>query len=140
MPIALIFSPIGRAVMAALVIGLLVFGLYKQIQATARARAEAAHIAQVNKDNIAVMGAKDAQVARANVIAAQAQADAEAWRKRFNAKRKDIANAPQSDDGLLAPVLARVLDGLPRPDGDQAGPVTGIAAAGKPHELSGRPQ
>ena len=83
----------------------------------------------IERDNAIVVGNKNAAIAESRHKAAvhlgeivrKLAVEKDAIRKNANARRQKIIDAPPSDDGELAPVLRRTLDGL-RPSSGSTGP------------------
>ena len=115
-----IFGPltaklIGAAVIAAAVLGLYLYvahlrAVIRQDEANLAAQAQQLdQLQQINRDNLAEL--EQIKAAAARQIAAL-EADRIATEQRAtdaNAVKKEIVNAPPSDDGPVAPVLGRAL-------------------------------
>ena len=67
--------------------------------------------------NAAIAERQDKARRRLVGIAEKLALEKDAIRKNANGRRQKIIDAPASDDGPLAPVLGRVLDGLRAPTG-----------------------
>lgn len=93
-------------------------------------------VSRIANDN-AVM-AEDARLAmdRANTIAAQVAQNANVTHRKFSERRRKAVDAPPTDDGPLAPVLRRVLDGLSGENGDEVGSNANASATGKSDHVS----
>lgn len=101
---------------------------YKAVQAMSdKAFAE---VQEVNEEALASVARLKADVARERAVRTKAEASARARAQALNEALKRISHAPASDDGPVAPVLSRELDGLrvvpggsnPPPDGDHEDP------------------
>jgi hypothetical protein len=139
MPLAFLASGLGRAVSIGLCVVALSVGLYIQVRANGRLRSGLDQAISINKQNLATIAEERAATKRVNQVVATEAANAEAWRRRYNATRLEIANAKSEDDGPIAPVLRHALDRLPGRDSNKT--YTGPAAgpAGEPHPMSERP-
>lgn len=122
-----------------LIIAVVVLGglLFAQVKHSGKLSAQRDQATKVANENAKVAKDEREARARADKIAADATAKWEQARKRFNESRKEIANAPPSDDGPLAPVLRRTLDGL-RVEGAGAADISETAAVSGTVHLSGR--
>lgn len=139
MPLAFLASGFGRAVIIGVCIVALSVGLYVQVRANGRLRAERDQAVTANEQNLAIIAAERAANKRTDQVVATETAKAEVWRRRYSVIRLEIANAKSEDDGSVAPVLRRVLDRLPQPDGNKTHAVPAAGPAGEPHAVSGQP-
>lgn len=140
MPLAFIASPLGRWAAVGLIVLLLGWGLYKQIQTNGGLKATVDHVTDVANGNAKLLEDRQQEAARANKIAADAIAKNEEWRKKYAALKRSISDAKPEDDGPLAPVLRRTLDELRGYQGSD--PVEGFAARSGTSggaDVSGRP-
>lgn len=85
----------------------------------------AAKTAEINAQAVAQLKAETARIAAA---ADAARADAGRLQSEYQALRRSIAHGTPTEDGAVAPVLQRVVDGLRRLEADDAG-----AAGDRPH-------
>lgn len=128
--------------MPILIVGLVIAALLGTVIAQAKhsgkVSSEKALFKKASEDKDKVIDQERAARAKSDQIAAEATARWEKVRKRFAGNRKDIANAPASDDGPLAPVLRRELDRLPGPPGPADSSVLPETATGSgPVPVSG---
>jgi hypothetical protein len=79
-----------------------------------QAQADLARAVQVNTDNITQIGILKADLKTQSDLAVKFDALARTRADKLNAALKEIADAPDTDDGPVAPVLARELDRLRR--------------------------
>jgi hypothetical protein len=138
MPLAFLVSGFGRTVVVGLCVVALSAGLYSQVRANGRLRAERDQAIEINAQNLAVIAAEREAAKRINQAVATEAATAEVWRRRYNAIRLEIANAKPDDDAPIAPVLRRVLDRLPESNGNKTFPIPATGAPGESHAVSGR--
>lgn len=98
--------------------GVLAFGttyIAAQIKKIGRLEAELTHATATANANAAEAKRLEAENARIREEAAKAAAAKATIRKNGTQRRQDISVAPPSDDGPLAPLARRWLDGLPEP-------------------------
>ena len=99
-----------------------------------QAKQDLAAAVQVNTDNLTKIGILKADLQAQSDLAVKYDALARSRADKLNAAMKEIADAPDTDDGPVAPVLARELDRLRRDyaeatghhqDPDRAAPAPG---------------
>ncbi|MBL8644019.1 MAG: hypothetical protein JNK21_08790 [Rhodospirillaceae bacterium] len=83
---------------------------------------------QIGNDN--AQAATDQRTEFTRILAeTERAAEQRGWnRAQANARRREIANAPKTDDGPIAAVLRRTLDGLPVAQGGHEDSATSPAA------------
>ena len=90
-----------------------VFAFVVEVKHIGRLEAELSAAAEI-AEQYAVVAEQDRKArAHAEDVAAQVERRAESARRAFLRQRREVTDANPSEDGPLAPVLRRVLDGLP---------------------------
>lgn len=113
-----ILAVLGAALIASLVGAGYLSYRHTLAQVQALGSANAAQAAQldraqaVNAGNLAQVKALEADAARATTALAEENQDLRRRLTREQAIEEEIAHAPAADDGPVAPVLRRALDGL----------------------------
>jgi len=140
MPLAFLFTGGIPWRLIGIVVGfVLAFFCYFEITHMHHLEAQLDAEARIANNNAIVAESARHAVDQANAIATQAALDAKVIQRKFSTKRRIIIDAPQADDGPLAPVLRRTLDELPDEDGDKVGDNRHAATSGKPDDMSGWP-
>jgi hypothetical protein len=114
MPLSLLFQGLTSwrtcSVVGAVILIAAVYGEAKYI-GHLKSRLEGAERAA--SDSAAVAARAQQEYQRVDAIVSRAASEAERRRARYEIERRKISNVPPPQDGVLAPVLRRALDGLP---------------------------
>lgn len=116
--------------LAAVAVFLFVVGTIKE---NGKLKVDLTQAVETSNANAAAAEAQRLETARIQDVADGAAKTKIIIRRVADVKRKEIVDAPPSDDGPLAPVLRRALDGLQRREDAPQAPTTPAAAnTGRP--------
>ena len=121
MPFLLSIVPWRLVAIIGVMAGLALGAMYvtAQLKKIGRLEAELTHVTATANANAAEAKRLEAENERIRQEAAEAAKAKDAIRKTGSQRRQAISVAPPTDDGALAPVARRWLDGLPEPARDR---------------------